>query len=92
MGTVMIKCPKTGHAIATGMTADEPSFARMPVFFSRTFCPHCKSVHQWFAQEAWIHEKSEINLDPRPRRPAAHAQCGLGHTVRSFSDHDKSAH
>lgn len=87
----MIKCPNTGHAIATGMTADETSFARMPVFFSRTFCPHCKSVHQWFAQEAWIRENAPIKLEPRTRWPTTHAHHALARTANSFPDHDESA-
>jgi hypothetical protein len=54
VGTVMIKCPNTGQAISTGMTADGPSFGSTPVFFSRTFCPICRTPHEWFAKEAWI--------------------------------------
>lgn len=67
MGEVMIKCPKTGQAISTGMTADEPSFGAMPVFFSRTYCPLCRSVHQWFAQEAWVIEERQSTRERRIR-------------------------
>lgn len=54
MGAVMIKCPNTGQAISTGMRADEASFASTPVFFSRTLCPICRTLHEWFAKEAWV--------------------------------------
>ena len=51
MGTVMIHCPKTGKAISTGMHIDRAAFRSMPVFFSRTFCPSCRTSHEWFAGE-----------------------------------------
>ena len=59
MGIVMIKCPQSGRAIATGMEADRERFSRSPVFFARSFCAICKSNHEWFAKEAWVHEGDE---------------------------------
>lgn len=56
MGSIMIKCPVTGAAIATGLQAEQASFARTPVFFSRSFCHHCGIAHEWFAAEAWVQE------------------------------------
>ena len=32
MGTVMVKCPDTGHDISTGIVADRASFNATPVF------------------------------------------------------------
>jgi len=64
----MIKCPATGQAVSTGMSADRSSFYAMPVFFSRTFCPHCRTVHQWFAKEAWVCEDRQIAIERRARR------------------------
>jgi len=66
MGIVMIKCPGSGRAIATGMEADREGFSRSPVFFARTFCAICKSSHEWFAREAWVHEADEKRNAPRP--------------------------
>ena len=43
MGKVMIRCPKTGKAISTGMHIDRAAFGSMPVFFSSTFCPSCRT-------------------------------------------------
>ena len=57
MGKVMVKCPETGRAFATGMVADHDAFQRMPVFFKRSLCPHCRAEHQWFAKEAWVAEE-----------------------------------
>lgn len=59
MGIVMIKRPKSGRAIATGMQADRERFRSSPVFFARTFCSNCKASHEWFAREAWLHEPDD---------------------------------
>lgn len=56
MGMLMIKCPQTGRAIATGIKSDRDSFLRSAVFFARTPCPICKTDHGWFAPEAWVQE------------------------------------
>jgi hypothetical protein len=56
MGTVMIRCPRTGHEISTGMQADADSFNATPVFFARSYCPMCRTEHEWFAREAWVCE------------------------------------
>jgi hypothetical protein len=56
MGRVMIRCPKTGRELSTGMETDRASFNRTPVFFGRTFCPTCRTHHEWFAKDAWVRE------------------------------------
>jgi hypothetical protein len=56
MGHVMIRCPRTGQEIATGLRSDDASFKRMPVFYGRTFCPLCRIEHNWFARDAWVAE------------------------------------
>jgi len=56
MGFVMIRCPATGRPISTGIAIDRRSFDATPVFYSQTFCPLCRSEHQWFAKEAWVQE------------------------------------
>jgi hypothetical protein len=66
MGTVMIKCPDTGHDIPTGMMADRSSFSATPVFFARVLCPICNTQHEWFARQAWVCEAEPPK--PRPRR------------------------
>jgi hypothetical protein len=68
MGAVMIKCPQTGRDIATGMVADRERFRTMPVFFGQTYCPLCRTEHEWFAQEAWVCE-----AEPQQRRRSAAA-------------------
>ena len=56
MGVVMIKCPRTGQDIRTGMIADRRSFESTPVFFARAYCPLCRAEHEWCAKDAWICE------------------------------------
>jgi hypothetical protein len=56
MGIVMIRCASTGEPISTGIKADRGSFNATPVFFARTYCPLCRTDHQWFAKNAWVHE------------------------------------
>jgi hypothetical protein len=56
MGTVMITCPASGHAIPTGIKTERSDFACTPVFFSDTYCPICDAGHRWFARDAWVDE------------------------------------
>ncbi len=58
MGVLMIKCPTTGRDIPTGIEMDQRSFTRTPVFFSRTYCPFCRTDHEWFVKQAWVCEAS----------------------------------
>ena len=46
-----------GRKLADG-AIDRRSFNSTPVFFSQTFCPLCRTEHQWFATEAWVQEPS----------------------------------
>jgi hypothetical protein len=59
MGVVMTKCSKTGRPFATGLAAEPDSFQRMPVFFARAYCTHCRQEHQWFAKDAWVAEEAK---------------------------------
>ena len=81
MGLVVIRCPQTGRVISTGIEADRRAFSRAPVFFSRTFCPLCRTNHEWFAKEAWVRVEPPANARPHGAglveatdapRPASH--------------------
>jgi hypothetical protein len=52
----MIRCPQTGREISTGVLTDEESFNTAPVFFARSYCPLCRTEHEWFAKDAWVRE------------------------------------
>ena len=56
VGMIVIKCPKTEREISTGLQADWRAFGSVPVFFSRTYCPLCRTNHEWFAKDAWVRE------------------------------------
>lgn len=58
----MIRCPRTGGAITTGMKADREAFRCSTVFFSRTYCAGCQANHEWFAKDAWVYEPEERML------------------------------
>jgi len=60
MGTVMIKCPQTGREIPTGYEADPTRLRATPVFFARSYCPICRTEHEWFAQDAWVCDPSPV--------------------------------
>jgi hypothetical protein len=51
---IMIRCPGTGREVPTGIEADHSQFRSSPVFFARTYCPHCRVRHEWFASDAWV--------------------------------------
>ena len=51
---LMIRCPKTGQPISTGRYVEFAAFRSSPVFFSRTYCPLCHEMHEWFAKDAWV--------------------------------------
>jgi hypothetical protein len=54
MPAVFTDCPVTGHPIDTGIDIDDVSFARLPSFLGRVFCPHCHSEHEWTKDKAWV--------------------------------------
>jgi hypothetical protein len=54
MGMLMIRCPGTGRAIPTGRYVSPADFGSSPVFFSRTYCTYCRTMHEWFAKQAWV--------------------------------------
>ena len=68
MGVVMIRCPRTEKAISTGMQVDSTAFHSMPVFFSSTVCPLCRTSHEWFAASAWVCDCGPAKCDPNCER------------------------
>jgi hypothetical protein len=65
MGVIMIRCPRTGHDIPTGIEMGSSDFQRAPVFFARVQCPVCGREHEWFAKDAWVCDVA--NRAPRPQ-------------------------
>jgi hypothetical protein len=46
VGLLMIRRPNTGEALHTGIFVELATFSRTPVFFSRTYCLNCRTVHE----------------------------------------------
>ena len=84
MGVVMIRCPNTEKAIFTGMHIDSAAFQSMPVFFSSTFCPICRTSHDWFAASAWVCDCGPANCDPNCER------CKIARRKGSRGDRHRS--
>jgi hypothetical protein len=63
MGELMIRCPKTGRPVTTGIHMERERFGSMPVFFCSSFCPLCGISHDWFARDAWICDSASADRD-----------------------------
>lgn len=44
---VMIRCPVTGRAIPTGLTANPKTWKDRPSGLNRVSCPECNQMHAW---------------------------------------------
>jgi hypothetical protein len=73
MSTLMIRCPKTGQSIPTGIETDHFSFRQMPELPTRARCPVCGIDHLWWKSEAWLAEYPPYG-SPRVA-PAGRLQC-----------------
>ncbi len=47
MPKIFTNCLVTGQPIDTGIEIDDGSFARLPDFVGKIFCPHCGTEHEW---------------------------------------------
>lgn len=56
MGTVMIRCPKTGRSVSTEIETEVSDFERLPYVEAELHCPHCGQNHTWTRREAWLQE------------------------------------
>ena len=55
VGTLLIKCPKTGRELSTGIQVEADEASNLPQVACETRCPHCGSVHFWLPREAkWV--------------------------------------
>jgi endogenous inhibitor of DNA gyrase (YacG/DUF329 family) len=71
MAELMIRCPKTGKPVTTGIHIDRARFRAMPVFFSSSYCPSCGTSHEWFARDAWMCEPEAEMSNPAHERKIA---------------------
>jgi hypothetical protein len=71
MGTVMIRCPRTGDAVSTEINTEAGVFERLPDVASRMTCPACGEVHVWTARDAWLADAPPVPLPSAERVPHA---------------------
>jgi hypothetical protein len=62
MGVLMLRCPTTGRAFATGVNTDEATFERMPDTVGTARCPHCGQEHPWRPRDARLLEALPLGL------------------------------
>jgi hypothetical protein len=67
MGTVMIRCPRTGTAVSTQIDTEATVLERLPSVAARLHCPACGEEHTWTAGDAWL---SDNPLVPEPLQKA----------------------
>ena len=55
MSSLMIRCPKTGQDIWTGVDTDTTSLEKIiPDTLFYAPCRHCGFDHAWWCDEAWL--------------------------------------
>jgi hypothetical protein len=63
LGVVMVRCPKTGRELSTGIEMDAATLEQLPDIRSMIECPVCRVEHVWSTREAWLD-------NPPPDTPA----------------------
>ena len=56
MGTLMVRCRRTGQDFSSGIETDRLSFELMPAFNATIRCPLCGIDHSWSKIDAWVRE------------------------------------
>src|SRR5680860_1198296 len=57
MPMLMIRCPRTGCDVTTGLEVDHLSLEKLPDVMVHTHCPHCRIDHSWWPEEAWLADR-----------------------------------
>jgi hypothetical protein len=56
MAALMIRCPKTGMPVETGIELDPDTFKYLPKIQSFVTCAACGERHPWTKDDAWLRE------------------------------------
>ncbi|WP_141740065.1 hypothetical protein [Bosea sp. BIWAKO-01] len=54
MRELIVRCPRTGLPVPTGMMSTEKSLRTMKVRGTITDCPGCGRTHEWLSEDAWL--------------------------------------
>jgi hypothetical protein len=57
MGIIMIKCPRVGRPVSTGIEVADVD--QLPTVVARTQCPACGGVHEWTKDDTWLADGGE---------------------------------
>ena len=57
MGIIMIKCPRVGRPVSTGIEVIDVN--QLPMVVATATCPACGGVHEWTKQDAWLADGGE---------------------------------
>ncbi|MGI8724041.1 MAG: hypothetical protein ACR2J1_01455 [Methyloceanibacter sp.] len=57
MSMLVMRCPRTGQEVPTGIETDPDSFRVIPDVMVYTTCPHCGIDHAWWPNEAWLADR-----------------------------------
>ena len=60
MGSLMVRCPRTGQDFSSGIETDRLSFELMPAFRATIHCPLCGVDHDWSKIDAWVREGLQL--------------------------------
>jgi hypothetical protein len=62
MGTLLLRCPKTGHNIDTGIETAPESLHGVLKEFVRVFCPECGETHSLPLRSGEIYEANALKV------------------------------
>ena len=69
MGVIVIRCPRTGNEVSTGVEIDADRFKTLPPTVSRMRCPACGSEHAWSKRSASFKTLAVPEPDEKRRAP-----------------------
>ena len=69
MGVIVIRCPRTGNEVSTGVEIDADRFKMLPPIVSRMRCPACGSEHAWSKRSASFKAMAVPDADEKRRAP-----------------------
>ncbi len=72
MAMLMIKCPRTGQDVSTGILTVSDSYQKIPETLAHSRCPHCGLEHAWWRNEAWLAEEEPAQLPSDDKSPDEH--------------------
>ena len=70
MHMILVRCPKTGAKVSTGLGVDRYTFETLPEVPAEMRCARCGGVHRWTVSEAWLEGSKPKSVRLRIVEPA----------------------